>query len=90
MEVTTFWQETARGPALCIELAGRRVSFLELDLKDAPYVAAVSLWEGIGGVMPRGFVGRWHWRRDFKRVLRGISQAVAERGAYSEPVPTIG
>jgi len=85
MQVLTSWAETAKGPTLYIALDGRKVAFLETDLSDqSARVAAISLWEGIAGSMPSARFRRWHWRRDLKRIERGIQQVIAERGAYSK------
>ena len=85
MQVTASWANTARGPALYISLAGRRVALLESDLgAGAAHCAAISLYEGMTGSLPSGWFRRWHWRRDLARVERGIEQAIAEEGAYSE------
>lgn len=73
------WTETAKGPALNITVDGRFVSFYPYELENPERVAAqaaVSLWEGIAGLLPHGRFARWRWRRGLRKLQNQIAKEV--------------
>lgn len=90
MKLNAVWQDTKQGRALCLEVQGRKVNFLQADM-DEPgrsiYVTALSLWEGLAGDVPAAWLQRWRWRRGLRHLQKLIAQAVRE-GVAQEPALT--
>ena len=73
------WVETAKGKALRIEVNDYHASFYPFELEHpnrVASIAAISFWEGIAGLPPRGRITHWRWRRGLRKLQTKIEKEV--------------